>query len=795
MSLEKRLSGLGDDSPLWSLTEELLKDPATSRIGEAAFSQPLCTAIQLLLIAMIRASNIELTAVVGHSSGEIAAAYASGVIPTPEDAICIAYLRGKYTKFSGGASNGPKGAMMAVGTTAEDIEDLLSMDEFQGRVSIAAFNSPQSLTLSGDLDTIEEVRDILEEEKKFARLLKVDQVSNHSKSGCAEASADIVFQAYHSFHMNPCAEPYLNALERAGIATYTAAGSDTTWFSSTRSRTVMVNQEVPPSYWIENMVQPVLFHQALELALEKSGPFANAIEIGPHPTLKSPFNETMKVLDRSMPYLSTLRRNTDDARAYGELLGNLWASFDDHKVDFQAYDVLMSSGRTRRLVNTLPTYPWDLSRSFWWESRTSRMYRQRRSPPHSLLGTKINEGVESEPRWQNRLRLKELPWLNGHRLQSQPVLPGAAYIVCVIEAALSLPQIRSREIKLIEVEEVKIVSALVFNEDDDAGVETIFSLTQLNEHGDTLTGQAKFFSVATPESDDLQMNMMGRLVITFGTPDPEALPPRSFKDFNLSDVSHNIFYDSLSSLGYHYSGPFRTLSSIKRRLGFATTLLPAYHEENSESPMLIHPTTLDTLFHGLFAAYCCPNDGRLSKLHVPVTLSRVSVDPYHWAEGNQVGSNLHVEATEKRATAKQAIQSIEGSVQVSWSDDGPTVLQIEEISLQPFSNPTEADDRQVFAEKKWAPADLDVDAAMYDDVYPPETIAFAEAGEKLSFYYMRKIEMEISGYKGTLKEPHHYAYMNWIKHELAKATNGLHEYILPSWFEDEEDDIRELTKK
>lgn len=591
--------------------------------------------------------------------------------------------------------------------------------------------------------------------------------------------------------MKPCAEPYLKALERARIATYTAPESDTTWFSSTRSRTVMVNQEVPPSYWIENMVQPVLFHQALEFASETSGPFSSALEIGPHPTLKSPFNETMKALDQSIPYFGTLRRNTDDARAYGELLGNLWASFDDHKVDFQAYDILMSSGRTRCLVNTLPTYPWDLSRSFWWESRDSRMFRQRKSPLHSLLGTRMNEGVEKEPRWRNLLRLKELPWLNGHRLQSQAVLPGAAYIVCAIEAAMILPQINTREIKLIEVEDIKIASALVFNEDDDAGVETIFSLTELNDHGNTLTGQAKFFSAATPESDDLQMNMTGRLVITFDTPDPEALPPRSFNDHNLSAVDHDLFYSSLHSLGYHYSGPFQSLSSIRRRLGFATAVLPAYHEASHEDSMLVHPTTLDTLFQGVFAAYCFPNDGRLSKLHVPVALSRVSVDPHHWAKGNQVGNNLHLETH-----VHQAIyQSIEGSVQVSWSEGGPTVLHIEGCLVQPFSNPTEADDCPFFAEKKWGPAELDVDAAMHDHFELPEELAFAEAVERISFYYVRKIEKEISGYEGTLNEPHHYAMMNWIKHEVDKATNGLNEYILPTWFEDEEDNIRELMTK
>lgn len=84
------------DRPTWSILQELEKDASSSRIMEAAISRPLCIAIQILQVDLLRAAGIYFTAVAGHSSGEIAAAYAANLI-TAHDAICIAYYRGLYS--------------------------------------------------------------------------------------------------------------------------------------------------------------------------------------------------------------------------------------------------------------------------------------------------------------------------------------------------------------------------------------------------------------------------------------------------------------------------------------------------------------------------------------------------------------------------------------------------------------------------------------------------------------------------------------------------------------------------
>ncbi|KAI1807897.1 thiolase-like protein [Daldinia bambusicola] len=121
---------------------------------------------------LLRAAGIKFTAVVGHSSGEIAAAYAAGLIPAG-DAICIAYYRDLYSGLARG-SDGQKGAMMAVRTSADDAQDLLSFLEFEGRGCVAAVNSATSITLLGDQDAIKELEIIFRDEKKPTKILRLD---------------------------------------------------------------------------------------------------------------------------------------------------------------------------------------------------------------------------------------------------------------------------------------------------------------------------------------------------------------------------------------------------------------------------------------------------------------------------------------------------------------------------------------------------------------------------------------------------------------------------------------------
>lgn len=166
--LEATLSTLPNVAhrPSWSLTKEVLAGSTESRVGEARVSQPLCTAIQILPVDLLELAGLKFAAVVGHSSGEIGAAYAAGFI-SRSDAIKIAYHRGLCAEQA--PHPGQRGAMMAVGTTFEDATEICGLEAFEGRVCVAACNSPSSITLSGDADAIDEVKVVFDDEKKFAR--------------------------------------------------------------------------------------------------------------------------------------------------------------------------------------------------------------------------------------------------------------------------------------------------------------------------------------------------------------------------------------------------------------------------------------------------------------------------------------------------------------------------------------------------------------------------------------------------------------------------------------------------
>lgn len=249
--LEESLATLPEaDRPKWHLQDEMLAGADTSRIAQAELSQPLCTAIQVVLVDLLKTAGITFTAVVGHSSGEIAAAYAAGHL-SDHDAIRIAYYRGLHARLAG-SSSGQKGAMLAVGTDWEDAQELINLRAFRGKVAIAAKNSSASVTLSGDADAINHAKKVFDEEKKFARLLKVDT-------------------AYHSHHMLPCGEAYINSLRECGVRVNPGRSNNScSWFSSVTAskKAVESSEELQDIYWRDNMTNAVLFADAVKNAVE-----------------------------------------------------------------------------------------------------------------------------------------------------------------------------------------------------------------------------------------------------------------------------------------------------------------------------------------------------------------------------------------------------------------------------------------------------------------------------------------------------------------------------------------------
>ena len=409
------LASLGD-GPAWKIREELCKPPEISNMNDSSFSQPLCTALQLGLVEVWKEWGVNPCAVFGHSSGEVAAAFAAGIISL-RDAIIIAYYRGLYMgRISSTESPGRKGAMCAVGIGETECKSLLK--PYSGRAVVAAINSPNSCTLSGDEDAILEILEISKERGFFCRALRVDMGKNLPsllQGFPLYPKANESNTAYHSHHMLPLAPRYEKCLREAGISP-TAFSVD----SGCQMVSSVTQQKLSPSdctaeYWAKNMVSPVRFSAAL-IEIMRSHDLGVLVEVGPHPALKGPAMDTLAALGKNdVMYFGSCFRNKP---AYDSILDTVGGMINAglqvltdtvNSMEFMVgQEVKHGPGK---VLTDLPKYQWDHSVSHWAETRLSQNQRFRRFPRHQLLGARVNSDTPLSPRWRNLLILKEIDWL------------------------------------------------------------------------------------------------------------------------------------------------------------------------------------------------------------------------------------------------------------------------------------------------------------------------------------------------------------------------------------------------
>ena len=773
-TLDRSLAELPEnDRPSWSIKEELCADASTSGIGNASLSQPLCTAVQIVLVNLLRSAGIQLQVVVGHSSGEIGAAYAAGFI-SASDAIRIAYYRGFYARLAR-SQNGKKGAMMAVGTTLGDARDFCDLEDFQGRLVVAASNSSASITLSGDDDAVDQAIEIFKDEQKFARRLNVDT-------------------AYHSFHMEPCSVPYLKSISECGIKV--ESSNNTAWFSTVVPGQRMTVAALTDSYWADNMVNPVMFSGAITAAVSENASFDICLEIGPHPALKGPCLACIEEASGAagIPYSGLLSRGKNDVEAVSGALGFLWTHTGPSSVDFDTYDRLVSgSTEPRTLAVDLPLYPWDHQRTYWSESRISGSFRTHEVGPHPLLGTMCTESTTpQEVQWRNLLRKKEIPWLDGHKLQGQIVFPASGYATMALEGALTLAG--ERTVRLVEFQELTIGRAMAFN-DESSTVETLLSLelaTSILDSSHSGRLEAKFRSYSCPQGEQsMSLNANGRVVLHFGDFKEDLLPSVLSKPINMVNVDIERFYICLGRLGYNYSYPFRGITSLKRKVDAAMGILVNPPGNTWEDNMLIHPGMLDTAFQTIFAAYCSPGDNRLWSLHVPTNIGRILINPRHCATNRSQGAALAFQS----AMLSDSGNAISADVDIFCEDGQHSFIQIESVKLVPFSRASPENDSVLFSKFVWDVASPDGELAAQNERPTAYERHVAHDLERVCFYYLRTLAEAItpSEKMGTLW--HYRCLLDWASHVLIRVDGGNHPYLLREWQHDTHDEILGLIDR
>jgi acyl transferase domain-containing protein len=768
--LDQSLATLPEaDRPQWTIWAELQADSSASRLGEAAVAQPLTCAVQIVLVDLLHSAGIKFQSIVGHSSGEIAAAYAAGFL-SRRDAIRIAYYRGFHSKLAEGPS-GQKGAMIAVGTSYEDAMELCALEDFDGRIVVAASNSPTSVTISGDIDAIEEVKVILEEEDKFVRSLRVDK-------------------AYHSHHMKAASEPFLNSLRACNIQIRTPPEGSPTWFSSVyEATTVNGDMSLQGQYWVDNLNSPVLFMQALETALRMSDTFDMGLEVGPHPALKGPASDVIEDITGSgIPYASCLTRGKDDIESLSSALGAIWTALSPAGVDFEQFQrAVYDDAESIHILDNLPTYPWNHDRVLWSESRSTKLLRQQDGRFHDILGTREADGTDEEWRWRNVLTPKELPWLTDHALQGQTVFPATGYFSLALEAAMQIAG--QRPVQLLELTDVNVRKAIAI--DESAGTETLVSITKIKQTEQEITASFACFSTISREALHLALNATGDIKISLGKPVLDILAPRAPPVHGMQPVDREHFYNEVAKIGYNYGPTFRGINSLERKLGSSRGNIVGPPNDDTGTVLLFHPGMLDAALQGMLVGFSSPGDGRLWSLHAPSKIRRVTLVP------GLCGMDMTKEVSFDCAVTDVEFNKLTGDVEVFQSDTGYKSISVEGVSFIPFTVATQVNDRYLFAHNVWDVNSPDGDLALGARRATPREIQKGLDAERVAFYYLRTLHETITEEERiALKLPSHQeALFDFARYIYDIVERDEHAYVRREWMTDTYQEICEIMAR
>ncbi|XXH01910.1 hypothetical protein Hte_008272 [Hypoxylon texense] len=652
--------------PAWSLSEELLKHSKISRLSEAEFSQPCCTAIQIALVDMLKSWGVQPSAVVGHSSGEIGAAYASGAI-TASDAIRIAYFRGQATKALLAQTESVKtvanGAMAAIGLGRNEAEGFLVPG-----VVIGCENSPNSVTLTGDAQPLTEVMQNIQASHPdvLVRRLRVE---------CA----------YHSHHME------LIALDYAGmIDDLKVSPPRVPFYSSVFGSLLDPTIPLDAAYWTRNLVSPVLFSPAVSAILrdlDSTSASSSALvflEVGPHSALAGPLRQIFRAIKTTSAaeYVPTLVRNNDAKSSALATAGNLFQL----GVEGMNFSAIIPKGH---VLTDLPTYPWQRSGHYWSESRLSKARRLREYPPHDILGVRVNHVSGSNPTWRHILRLDNVPWIRDHKIESDIIFPGAGYVCMAGEAVRQLAGESS-----FTVRDVTIKTALTMHEGQ--GVEIITGLKPARLTN-TLDSAWYDFEISSLRGDSWVKHAFGQVRPGSGGSKDEV----AFPNADLArEVNSDRWYTSMAHLGLNYSGRFRGLKELRTSVNTqyaSATVSPRL--EPSESIFAQHPSTIDLVFQLFSAAVSKGIPRQLSSLAVPTYIGQLYVRPF---EGD-----FQIEA-ESAATPRGVVRG-----DARGLANGITVLKLDNIQMTPLADVRDArgEDPHAATELVWKPDINTVDAA------------------------------------------------------------------------------------
>ncbi|MET8981426.1 SDR family NAD(P)-dependent oxidoreductase [Streptomyces sp. NPDC004539] len=528
----------------WDLLGIVSRDdaPEAARVDVV---QPLLFAVMVSLAAVWRSLGVEPAAVVGHSQGEIAAAYVAGALDLDEAAALVARRSKALLALAG------TGAMASVELPADQVRHRLGD---RTGLSVAAVNGPRSTVVSGTADAVAAFVSAAQADGLRARPIPVDYASH---SPAVDPLRAALLDEFADLRPRAAGVPF--------HSTVTAAETDTA--------------RLDAAYWYDNLREPVLLADTVRGLLDAG--HRHFLEVSAHPVLVTALRDTAE---------DALPEGDDTAHAAGTLrrdhggLDQLLTSAGELYVT--GVDVRWPGADGARTVG-LPTYAFQ-ERRYWLDTRTTGEAPPVEPGGHPLLGAVVERADG-----QGVLFTGSVPagggagsWARGHRLGDRSVLVSSGLAELALAAGRRVGLPRVRELTLLAPLDVpretavRLQVAVQAQDDGDATV------TVHSRPGDT--------------DPDAPWLLHATGLLTADTPEPTAAPDLP-ADGELLDVDAG--YAALGALGVHYEPALRSVqAAFVDGSTTVATLTPDTPEtpESSGDGYTVHPARLDAVLQAFF---------------------------------------------------------------------------------------------------------------------------------------------------------------------------------------------------
>ncbi|XP_042333386.1 LOW QUALITY PROTEIN: hybrid PKS-NRPS synthetase pynA-like [Sceloporus undulatus] len=534
---------------IFRLTESDQED-----LSKPDIAQPLIFTLQVALFTLLQYWGIRPIAAVGHSVGEVAAAHCAGLISL-EDAVKVIHHRSRLqAKVTGGR-------MLVVGNVPVQ-EVSTALGAYSGKVCVAAFNSPQSCTLSGDADAIDGLQKHLAEH--FNRRNIFLQALN-------------VPVAYHSHMM----DTILTELA-ASLPELKKGKAEIDLISTTTGKTVSDDDFVTGKYWAKQAREPVCFTEAI-MALAKDKDNIAFVEIGPQRALQRYIQEILGIQTKVFPSLQIFKEH--------ETLLNLVKGLFELGLNpnwehiFEGYQGIPAP---------YPRYQFDHKKLLSFNNMVRQTTATAANLNHLLIHNVSNDNTEFRCSVSQALT----PYLYEHKHNGIALVPGAFFVELALAAVLTVsrPKVPANLYQL----SIKFTSPCVLNE---GFLDLKVKLDSQKEGRD--------FKILSSSSD--AVFALGRI-----KQNPEVCLEEksiSYKDIFQrckTFVSKDEIYETLYHSGFHYGSVLKQLSDVfySEELKEAITIIKVNKQTREEMhEYFIHPVLLDCFLHmtGLLTLKTCKN--------------------------------------------------------------------------------------------------------------------------------------------------------------------------------------------